>query len=376
MKILIDARLYGLENAGLGRYVINLIKELQKIDRKNEYVVLLKKKYFNKLNFPDRWEKILADFGHYGLKEQILLPRVISKINPDIVHFPHFNVPIFSKRNFVVTIHDLLMHKFRGKSTTTLNPIFYYLKRLGYHLVFKKAVVNASKIMVPTKWTKEKLIEEYNLPEDKLVVTYEGVGEEISKAMGNRKILKKYGLSNDYFIYAGNAYPHKNIGRAIEAALQLNKETKSEALFVIASSRDVFTKKLEEKVKAMQAQKYIKILGFVPDEDLWVLYKYAKALVYPSLSEGFGLQGLEAMAAGTLVLASDIAVFKEVYKDHAIYFNPYDFSSILGAMWDVLKMDENKRRKKISEALKFVKRYSWVKMAKQTLKVYESSFGL
>jgi hypothetical protein len=87
MKILIDARLYGLENAGLGRYLVNLISELASIDKKNKYVLLLRKKYFKELSVPGNWEKVLADFGHYSFVEQAKLPRIISKHEPDIVHF-------------------------------------------------------------------------------------------------------------------------------------------------------------------------------------------------------------------------------------------------------------------------------------------------
>ena len=127
MKILIDGRLYGLENAGLGRYLINLIDWLGRLDAKNEYVLLLRKKYFEKLNIPHNWKKVLADFPHYSFAEQFKLPALISSEHPDIVHFPHFNVPIFYRGNYVVTIHDMLMHKSMGLAATTLSvSILFY----------------------------------------------------------------------------------------------------------------------------------------------------------------------------------------------------------------------------------------------------------
>src|SRR3989344_8400264 len=162
-----------------------------------------------------------------------------------------------------------------------------------------------------------------------------------------------------YFIYAGNAYPHKNLDRLMEAVKA------AEVDLYIASSRNVFTKRLEEK-----KNEYVKLLGFVPDEKLTELYKNSVAFVFPSLSEGFGLPGIEAMEAGTLVLCSDIPVFREVYKDAAIYFNPLDFTSIEKAMENVLEMSEDVRKEKIAFAQKFVKRYSWSQMARETLKVY------
>jgi glycosyltransferase involved in cell wall biosynthesis len=97
------------------------------------------------------------------------------------------------------------------------------------------------------------------------------------------------------------------------------------------------------------------------------------AFVYPSLYEGFGLQGLEAMAAGTVLLASDIPVFREVYKDNALFFDPYDAQSIVDAMKYVMKMSSKKRQQIIKDSQQFIKRYSWSKMAKQTLKVYKEA---
>jgi len=95
MKILLDARLYGLENAGLGRYAINLIRELQRIDKKNDYAVLLRKKYFDELKLGNNWKKILADFRHYSAKEQLLLPKINSKLffEPCYTLFSKFTPP-------------------------------------------------------------------------------------------------------------------------------------------------------------------------------------------------------------------------------------------------------------------------------------------
>ena len=114
-------------------------------------------------------------------------------------------------------------------------------------------------------------------------------------------------------------------------------------------------------------------MGFVEDNELAVLLANSKAFICPSLSEGFGLPGLEAMSAGTVVLASDIPVFREVYQDNAIYFNPFDFTEIAKAMGEVAEMDQRKREKMIAKSQRFIERYSWAKMAKKTLKVYQEA---
>jgi glycosyltransferase involved in cell wall biosynthesis len=174
MKILIDARLYGLENAGLGRYLINLVSELSKFDSKNEYVLLLRKKYFDNLSLPTNWKKVLADFHHYSFKEQIFLPGLINKENPDLVHFPHFNVPIFFRGKYIVTIHDMLMHQFTGLSATTLPAPFYCLKQTVYKFVFAMAVGRAVKVIVPSETVKNDLISHYKINSKKVEVIYEG----------------------------------------------------------------------------------------------------------------------------------------------------------------------------------------------------------
>lgn len=376
MRILIDGRLYGLENAGLGRYAINLVKNLQEIDHKNEYFILLRKIYYDKLELPENWTKVLADFRHYSLTEQFKLPGIIDRINPDLTHFLHFNIPVFWKGKFVVTIHDMLMHKNAGLSATTLSPFSYGIKRVAYKRVFKHAVIKSSKILTPSNAVKRQLTDYYNIDPSKVAVTYEGVDDRILSDASFTKIREKYKIDSDYFIYTGNAYPHKNLERLVEATILLNKNVDHKIILLIVSSRDIFTQRLQRLIHKFEADDYVKLLGFVPDEDLGSLFKNSKGFVFPSLSEGFGLPGLEAMSVGCPVLASDIPVFREIYKSNVIYFNPYDFSSIEKAMKNILGESVDARNERTDAAKEFAKRYSWAGMAKETLKVYEDSFSL
>src|SRR5258706_879858 len=379
MKIVIDGRLYGLENAGLGRYLINLVSEISKIDSNDEFVLLLRKKYFDSLNLPSNWKKVVADFRHYSLTEQIKLPGLIKKEKPDLVHFPHFNVPSFYNRPYAVTIHDMLMHQFSGLSASTLPGPFYYLKTIAYKYVFQKAVTLSVKIIVPSNAVAGELVKYYKIPESKIKTIYEGSDEKIGTLSWGK-------MENPYFVYAGNAYPHKNLTRLVEAMVALNKqrlaksefgkESDKKVVLFIASARNVFVGRLEKIIEKLKASEFVKLSGFVPDEKLGSLFKNSLCFVFPSLSEGFGLPGLEAMNSGTILLASEIPVFREVYGKHAIYFNPLDFSSIEKAMKYVIEMDPKTRKERIEEAQEFSKRYSWTKMAKETFKIYEDSFGI
>jgi glycosyltransferase involved in cell wall biosynthesis len=372
MKILIDARLYGLENAGLGRYVMNLIDRLSERDKTDSYTILLRKKYFNQLNLPGNWKKVLADYRHYTVIEQMRLPLIILKEKPDLIHFPHFNVPVFCPKPYVVTVHDLLMHRQKGKEATTLNPFIYSFKRYFYRYVFDNAVRKARKIIVPSETVKKEVVSFYKISKEKIAVTYEGV-EQINEENFSCGVTNKYNIKKPYFIYAGNAYPHKNLDRVIEAVKMLNKKSGEKVNFVFVTSRNIFGKRLEAKIKLMKAGNYIKVLGYIPDADLFSLYRLSEAFVFPSLSEGFGLPGLEAMCSGTICLASNIDIFKEIYKDKVIYFEPLKTDSIAKAMEKALTMKPEVRNEMIKNGKEFVKVYSWDKMAQQTLKVYEDS---
>lgn len=173
MKILIDARLFGPSHTGNGRYTKELIENLARIDSKNQYVIFLRKEVIDKINLPGNFTKVLADFPHYSFKEQFKLPFLIMKYQPDLVHFPHFNVPIIYFGKFVVTIHDMIMHKFTGGEATTRQFPIYQIWRLGYYLAFAKAVYGSIKIIVPSQTIKKELINYYKINRNKVEVTYE-----------------------------------------------------------------------------------------------------------------------------------------------------------------------------------------------------------
>jgi len=175
-------------------------------------------------------------------------------------------------------------------------------------------------------------------------------------------------LPEKYFLYVGNAYPHKNLERLLEAFSILNSQF-SILNLVFVGAEDYFYKRLKEKVKDMGLGNNVIFYGAAKREGLTNLYKDAIALVFPSLMEGFGLPAVEAMAQGCLVLVSDIPVFHEVLGEAAIYFNPYDPVDMAEKMSDVLN-NPQKYAKFKTLGPELVEGYSWQKMARQTLRVY------
>lgn len=371
MKIVIDARMYGLENAGIGRYLVNLINQIEKIDQENKYIILLRKKYFSELKFKNKnFQKVLADYPHYSFQEQIFLPIQLIKLKPNLVHFPHFNVPFFYFGKYVVTIHDLIKHESRGVATTTRFPMVYWLKFIVYRLVTWITIKKAIKIITPSYFWKKELVKRYALKEKRIIVTYEGVDEHFLKQVSNfnlQEILSKYKIKKPFVIYTGSLYPHKNVERLVKAVTLINQDLK----LVIVCARNVFYERFLQRVKELNAENFVNLVGFVPDEDLAIIYKQAEVLVFPSFWEGFGLPGLEAMGVGLPVIAANASCLPEVYGQAALYFNPLDEKELAEKI-QLLRDNKKLREDLIKKGFEQVKKYSWQKMAKETLKVYRS----
>ncbi|MBU2592714.1 MAG: glycosyltransferase family 1 protein [Patescibacteria group bacterium] len=373
-RIVFDARMYGLKHAGIGRYVANLLSAIKKINPPHFSFTLLSTKdlasQLNK-NFGSCFDLITVEAKHYSLKEQWLVPSVLSKLNPDLVHFPHFNSPLLYRGKFVVTIHDLIKHYFRGKQTTTKSPFFYWPKYFGYRAQVAFSLRHSSHIFVPSFFWKKKLVSDFGIDPQKITVTYEAVDPEflnLTHRSGEDKFQGEF-FQNPFLIYTGSVYPHKNLAIVLEA---LKKMTGIN--LAVVCSRSVFTERMEDLVKRFNLEKRVKFLGFVEDRNLVPLYRKATALIQPSLMEGFGLTGLEAMATGCPVVSSDSSCLPEVYGQAALYFNPKDVADLSGKVKLLLAKSCLKKRL-TAQGKKQVAKYSWSKTAEETLATYQKVLG-
>ncbi|OGE64908.1 hypothetical protein A3I48_03360 [Candidatus Daviesbacteria bacterium RIFCSPLOWO2_02_FULL_36_7] len=361
MKIVIDARMYG--ESGIGRYIRNLIFNLGKFDSKNQYFILLLKKDLHRFKYSENFHEIAADFRWYGVGEQIKLLGLFKELKPDLVHFPHFNVPVFYKGQYVVTIHDLIHQHFSMQRSTTLNPLAYSFKRLSYKVVFRNAVNKACKIIVPSNFVKDQLIAEWKINTEKIIVTPEAVDQTILNL--SQKTLKQANIKKPYIFYIGNAHPHKNVDGLIENFLKL-KEKYTDLRLVLSGQDHYFW----QRIKSQFQHKDIIFTGQISDEELVSLYRSAECFVMPSLEEGFGIPILEAMACCCPVVASKAGALPEVGGDAAIYFDPGDRGDMCEKIDMVLKLEET-RKTLIAKGLKRYKEFSWEKLTRQTLEVYE-----
>jgi len=179
LKIGIDARFFGPKDKGFGRYTQQLVEHLEKIDPLaggNQYFIFLRKDSWKeyKPNSPN-FKKVLADYKWYGIKEQVLLSLKLKKYKLDLVHFTHFNVPIFYWGKFVVTIHDLTLRHFPTCRKNLKNLIFYPFKNLAYRIVFRHAIKNSENIIAISEHTKKDILKYYQVDPNKIKVIYEGV---------------------------------------------------------------------------------------------------------------------------------------------------------------------------------------------------------
>lgn len=372
MRIGIDARFYGVKRKGLGRYTQKLIENLEKIDTDNQYFVFLQTDNFDEYVPKNKnFKKVLADFDWYSWEEQFKFPRLLRKYKLDLVHFLHFNVPLFYFGKFVVTIHDLTLLHFPTVKNTTRHPDIYKLKFWAYRLIIKSAILRSNRIITISKFSKGDILRNYpSIPNEKIIVTYEAC-EDFCMMSPNKdeEILARYGIIKPYIMYVGNAYPHKNLERLVFAFDALRKDKKDLKL-VFVGKEDYFYARLKSLVDERKIENII-FTDYVPDYDLDILFHNVAAYVFPSLYEGFGLPPLEAMAKGAPVVSSDHQCMREILGDSAYFFDATDEKKMSSAIRKVLD-DENLRKDLIARGHLQVRKYSWQRMARETLAVYKN----
>lgn len=383
MRIGIDARFYGSVGKGLGRYAQKLIENLEKVDKKNQYFIFLLEENFNEFNPKNKnFKKVLANYPWYTFSEQINMPKILNQYDLDVVHFPHFNVPLLYRKKIIITIHDLILLHFPTLKGTQLNPVFYWIKFLAYKVAIGSAVKRSKKIITVSRFSKKDILANYPfLDKNKIAVTYEACDlnkKEIKKSKkDSTDILKKYAIIKPYLLYVGNAYPHKNLDRLVESwelfldrFRRSNGAMKQTPYLVLVGKRDYFYDKLLKKISKDNVKNVIPA-GFIDDNDLDVVYKNSLAYVFPSLYEGFGLPPLEAMQEGVPVISNKHGCMQEILGRSAYYFDGKNIQSISEAMQKIIS-DEELRQKLIKNGYQRILRYNWKRMAKKTMAIYEN----
>lgn len=380
MKIGIDARMWG--RTGIGRYVKNLVIELEKIDIQNDYVIFVDKeidKHYHPSN--SKFKKWILNYSVYSFEEQINILPELYRARLDIYHVPHFNAPIFYSKPFISTIHDLTMN-IKNFESTSQDKTTYTVKFYAQKFALSHAIRSSRAVIVPSNFVKSEISRKYGKNEKRIFVTYEGVDDQLTKnkvedkGVINTK-LETFRIKNDYFLYVGSTYPHKNLNNLVVSYKENLQKGLSKSQLVFAGSVDLFSQRLAGFVNGLKLTD--KILfpvrytdsGKINDEDLSFLYKGAMAYVFPSLNEGFSITPLEAQSFGIPVLLSDIPTHKEIFGDSALYFDPKSSIDISEKLL-VIERDIELRKELVRKGYENIMKYSWKKMAEETLNVYNT----
>jgi glycosyltransferase involved in cell wall biosynthesis len=381
-RIGIDARFYGPVGKGLGRYTQEIVDNIIKLDEVNEYVIFLTQANFDQFICDgERVTKVLAKVRWYTLKEQLVMPWLLTKARLDLVHFPHFNVPFLYFGKFVVTIHDLILIKYPTVRATTLSPWLYWLKNWAYRGIIWLAVHRACEIITVSKFTKQDILKHFSIPSDRVKVIYEGVANLakdrdslFAKKSHDKEALLRYNISKPFLLYVGNVYPHKNLERLLKVFGKIRNK-QPDLRLVLVGKGDYFYEQLKIKATKMSLWQTgpnspIVFSGYVADDDLEILFKEAIAYVFPSLYEGFGLPPLEAMAKGCAVVSSDRSCLPEILGEAALYFNPEDEADMETKINKIIN-DDSLRNKLIIKGYEQAKIYSWWECARATNAIYK-----
>lgn len=362
-KIVIEARESGTST---GRHIDKLIENLHKLNPDLEILILTKahRVDFFKQIAPN-FEVRESNYKEFSFGEQLGLARQLYSLKPDLVHFtmPHQPVLYFGKS--ITTIHDLTTARFRNPAK---NFFVFKFKQWVYRGVLLWVARKSKAILTISQFVKQDIANYCHINPKKITVTYLAA-DKITESP-----LPIYQLqSTDYLLYVGRPLPHKNLRRLIDAH-KILIQTHPQLILVVAGKKDVLYERLELYAKKQGLEKSIDFTGFISEGQLRWLYENTAAYVFPSLSEGFGLPGLEAMVHGAPVVSSNATCLPEIYGDAALYFNPEDVADMASKISQLLD-DKQLRSELVAKGKAQAAKYSWAKMAAQTLEVYKQTLG-
>lgn len=359
--IAIDARII---SSSTGRYVERLLHYLEEIDTTNHYSVLVRaadKTFWTPTN--DNVQVLVADFDNYSWAEQTKFKQFLDELAPDLVHFCMPQQPVLYKGKAVTTIHDLTLLQTYNSDK---NWFIYRFKQLVGRFVFKAVARKSQAVLTGTEYVRGEVIRYTGVSPEKVVVTLEAADIPDLKPEPYEPMANEH-----YIMYVGGQSDYKNIRRLIDAHQSLLERHPNLKLVLVGKTTGINGRAAKRNKEWSEANSHINVIftGFVPDPQLAWLYDHTAAYVFPSLMEGFGLPGLEAMLYGAPVVSSNATCLPEVYGPAAEYFDPTDTDAMAQAI-EVVLTNKERRDELIKLGYSQVKKYSWRRMAEQTHQAY------
>jgi glycosyltransferase involved in cell wall biosynthesis len=325
MKIAIDARKW--RDYGIGTYVRNLVRHLAHLDRETTYFLFCDRADQATLrDLAENFVPIVDGSSGYGIQEHVSIPLKVRRLGADLLHSPHYVLPLLARGRAVVTIHDCIHLLFPEYLPNRLAPR-YAREMMG------SAIRRSDLVLTVSEASRRDILSFYpSTSPDRVEVVPNAIDEAILKEPGEEemeRVRERYQIRGRFVLYAGNIKPHKNLERLIAAFGLLKQRPGHEDLKLLIIGDEVNKYgALRRSVEAAGVRQDVRFFGFVPERTLAALYRLAAAFAFPSLYEGFGLPPLEAMACGTPVLTSRISSLPEVVGDAALLVDPYSVEDI------------------------------------------------
>ena len=366
MNIAINGRVLTERKGGPYRYTVNIIRELSKIDKKNNYYIFLNDIVEFDYVLPQNFSIIVKKARSKLYFDYWYIPLISRQYDIDVWIFPKNTFSPFIKGKAIPVFHDIVYFEkelhFRE---------FSFFDNLHHTIMIPiNGKISAMNVAV-SDFTASRMQELLNIPSEKIRVIKEGV-EDTFRIIKNKEMLedviRKYNLQLPFFFYAGSLSPRKNMLNVLKA-FNLIKDNIPHYLYVTGgySWRDT---DVHDYIKEKKLENRVIKLGFVTDDDLVALYNLADCYLYPSLYEGFGLPILEAQACGCPVITSNAASCLEVAGEAALIVNPHDVDEIAQAMRQIVS-DKKFKRALIEAGKQNIKKYSWQKCARELIILFE-----
>lgn len=369
MRIAIEAqRIFRTNKHGMDFVALETIRELQKIDRMNEYFIFVSPGEDHCLEESDNMHIIEVKYPTYPLWEQIGLPQAVKRVKPDLLHCTSNTAPINTNVPLVLTLHDIIfLEKRQSSSKSWYQEMGWYYRRL----VVPRILPKCKKIITVSHFERDRICKALQLPESQITAVYNGYNSHFSPQPKQPEITRKYIDADDYLFFLGNTDPKKNTPRVLKAYSMYLKASTHKRPLLIADLKEDFIDAILKQENIEEIKPYLSFPGYIYNKDLVALYNDAFAFLYPSLRESFGIPMLEAMACGTPIIAGNTSAMPEVAGSGTLLVDPYSERDIADKII-ALETDETLYQQQVAYGLERVKAFSWRKSAEALLKIYQS----
>ena len=368
MVIGIDASRANREHkSGVEWYAYHLLRNFYKLDVKNQYFLYSDRPLEVKLkNYPANFTSKVLNWPLPRFWTMGRLTLEMLHQRPDILFVPSHTLPFIGGKKNIITWHDIGYERY----PETYNAWELASLKQGARRAYKLA----DKIITVSNFTKNEIITRHNVPEERIEVIYLGCNHQRWQPVAAEQagpLLQQLNLTLPYFIYVGRLALRKNIIGLIRIYNRFREKYKSPHNLILVGPEGTYQNEINEEIKASPFKNEIKKLGWLNIDDLPALVSQAKALIYPSIYEGFGLPVLEAMSTGCPVIVSTAGSLPEIVGSAGLQVDAPDIEGFAAAMIKILE-DQQLRQSLIERGSQRAANFTWENCAGQTLKVFES----